>query len=509
MSRISNSTVVPLPRRAPIALRTSTSRQLGFVVLSGVGWFIAVIAGSPGLLCTVLPIGLTLGGLTALWDTVRSRGQVWNLLLLSSVSIALSQNLLLTLAIANNLAAPDDPYSSAAREVGCTAASYSIAMAYTMAFALCLALLSQLRSSITSANRFKLAFARFANCSMGQLSALAFVVIITEAALIATGRWGFRGIVRDNLLDRRLSWYSDFLTLLPHLNLMLAAVLVGRLSQQQHRNRREFRLMALAVVLMCVFSTFTQDRRFLFYSGFAAVVLYAEVRQIRLTVWKLFVPSMILGAVVWQASLFNNFLRSTDSGLSQWQNVDALTLIGKTWERFLDPNVRARQQEATVENFATRGLVLQGLAKIINEEPRGLPLLGEDLFNSSMVAFPTLIVGPKSEYPVQEALIYRRTGLAFNDLADSAYLSGYLDFGYAGAITHACVLAFVFYIASQLVYGMHPLTAGAAICPWLHHFLVGVNESSMSVNMRYILVTMVFFAIGRFLRDRSNRGSAR
>jgi hypothetical protein len=502
MNQLGNRAALTTPLKRPLSLTTS-SRQLGFAVSSSVGWLIAVILGAPGLFCSGLAVALTFAGLTALWDIVRHRGHVWNLLLLSSTSIALSQNLLLALAILNNLEAVDDPYSSAAREVGCTASSYSTAMAYSMSFAMGLALLSQFRFSKAAAERFRLTFARFASCSMGQLSALSFIVILTEAALIATGRWGFRGIVRDDLLERRLSWYSDFLTLLPHLNLMLAAVLVGRLTQQSNRSRGEFRLVTLAVVLMCVFSTFTQDRRFLFYSGFAAVVLYAEVRQVRLTAWRLFVPSLILGSLVWQASLFNNFLRSTDSGLSQWQNVDALTLIGKTWERFLDPNVRSRQQEATVENFSTRGLVLQGLAKIIAANPRGLPLLGEDLLNSTVVAFPSFITGPKTEFPVQEHLIYRRTGLAFKDLADSAYLSGYLDFGYAGVVTHACVLAFVFMIASRLVNSMHSLVAGAAICPWLHHFLVGVNESSMSVNMRYILVTLVFFAIGRLLRERT------
>jgi hypothetical protein len=320
-------------------------------------------------------------------------------------------------------------------------------------------------------------------------------LLLLELAIIATGRWGFRGFVRESFEEKRLNWYTDLLNLMPHINLILSAVLLAKTTSKSVRASVEHRVIAALILALCAFSTFTQDRRFLFYAGFAGIVFYAEVKRRPLTAKKLFIPAILIGAVLWQAAVFNNFLRSGEAGLDQWQNVNIVDVLADGWRQFQNPAIRSRQTKTSIDNLSKRGLTLYGLAKIMAENPRGLPLYGEDAKNSALVAIPQAIVGPKARYPVQEAIIFLRTGMVFRDLADSTYQSAYLDFGLFGAITHPLFLCGIFIVASYLCSIAHPLIGGIAICPWVYQFFVGVNEAAMSTNFRLLyLATALSFA---------------
>jgi hypothetical protein len=121
------------------------------------------------------------------------------------------------------------------------------------------------------------------------------------------------------------------------------------------------------------------------------------------------------------------------------------------------------------QNLSTRGFVVTGLAAIYSSEDY-YPLLGEDILYSSIKAIPGIIFPVKYSFPSQEGLYNARYNLVgVRDIADSFYLSSFVDFYWFGSILYPLIMFFI-----------------------LNNYLKLLNRASVSVIALALIVSVLF-----------------
>jgi len=162
------------------------------------------------------------------------------------------------------------------------------------------------------------------------------------------------------------------------------------------------------------------------------------------------------------------------------------------------------ESRRSAENFATRPLVLNPLARVQRLAPEGKEfLLGENIANSLIWTMPRAVVDDKSDYPVQEDLLYRNFPIGNDDLAESPYLGGYIDFGWLGLFVYPVLLAFLWYLALLLMNypGLLPLCSLFYAAVFLPIFALEIGESSLitwfSVTRNSLFLLPVFVLISK------------
>ena len=503
-----------------IAIQDETNRleddrlqcmRLGFVgaPLSFVLWFSVMLIGATDFLA----IGASaISAVTAghsLWLLFSRPRYFWNFLLLSSLVLSFSQNAALAFAISFGDSNRVSRLEFALSNVDCNVAEYINALCYCLAFGSVLFAIGTSKISIETMCRLSKSFRQFTNGNINRIIIVSAALIALQIALLVSGKWAFRGFVSETYEERTVAWYGDFLDYLPLFNLML---LFPFLSQWRIL-LREVKILHLLVLAslgaITGFSYLTRGRSMMVFAAATSVFLMIEAKQKVLTIRSALIYAAVSGPILLQLLVFNNFIRSSNNTSEDWQNKDVRELLTSAIEKFGDH--RSEEIDNSIDNLRTRGLLLTGLAKMISCESPNLPLMGEDIWNSFIVSVPSFIVGDKRNYPVQERLVFMRTGVLFPDMADSVYLSSYNDFSFVGLFIVPFVLASMFWSIGYLSSRCSPLIAMFAISPWTSFFITGINESSMGSPIRSFLFSLLFFGVGLlvsgFLGD-DNIGSA-
>ena len=117
--------------------------------------------------------------------------------------------------------------------------------------------------------------------------------------------------------------------------------------------------------------------------------------------------------------------------------------IVENYEYLNDPDSKFTQ-ESMLEKSTERANFIRSLAKPIeiNSERNQKYLLGQDLWNSFLVATPSDFLVSKRKVLTNENLYYQiyRDGYFLNDTADSLYRSAYFDFGFYGSFLYPIII---------------------------------------------------------------------
>lgn len=444
----------------------------------------------------------------ALWRLATTPGAIWNLCALASLSLVFAQSTGIVVGYFAFSSTFSDPLEYAVRLSGAPSLNaYSLTLSYVMAFSLGLAILSETPIAARLARTNRQVFHAVARGRLEPLVTTVAILIGVQIALLAFGKWALRGYVSEGYETRKLDWYADFLGLIRYVNLVLAVILAGRLSQREIKDPIHT-IVAVVFLGVAMLSILTQGRSFMLFSTFLVFAIWPEVTGNPLRMRKTLIPGAILLGLVWQASLLSNYIRSDDSGIEEWQNVDIREIFPTVLPKFADSEARAKQSEKMVRNLGHRTLVAGALAKIMATPNTRIPLLGQELTNSVMFALPSMLIGSKAGLIAKEGMIYVATGIYFKDAAESVYLSAYLDAWYFGAITHPLLIFLMLWTVGTLAKPSMPILALMALAPWLFFAVAGINEGSLTAIIRQLFASTVVLAVGIALNARPQERQA-
>ncbi len=310
---------------------------------------------------------------------------------------------------------------------------------------------------------------------------LLFTITISTLALIASGILGNRSIN----VEREYEGQILLIDILVRPILLLQIPLAILLLQQIWENSRNW--IAIGIVFFTIavnlFAFYNQGR-----SPFVLAILLHPIwfaifslRRLRILPW--IIAALVAFPLLSEILIFSNYIRSGLYRSSNWRAA-VTEVLPRAWQAYRSSeHNKERITRKTTLNYATRPLLATTLARCIELPPDERQFLyGKDLIHSAIWVIPRAIFPDKVNFKAQEALLFENFELGRQaDIADSMYLSAYIEWGWFGwMIQPLTLLAFwttTLTIATRLNLPSHVCLLFAAI--WLPMFLLSINEGSI------------------------------
>lgn len=490
-----------LPRRKnPGLIRPRDSAGQSDTVLCSLqlfvalGWAVAWLAGGVwlGLLAALFGTGVVVWW--ACFKLTRAL-PLLRLLQLGSVALTAIMNLGFLLAWAVATTGVSVSFAVLLTEThGIPISDYSRAVCFTQLFAFSLSLFSRIQFFVIRERQLLHSMRQIVAGPVLLLFAISAFVIILEVALVGLGVIGYRSFQVEGFAEGEIPWYYNFIDAFKALQIPLNVYFILRAFRTGNWLWLIWGIVGGGAAL---FIAFTGGR-----SGLILAVI------MHLFYWIVFTPRNILrfriGLVLvvllvgaYPFTVFNNFIRSSASGVDGARSRDLGAVLSEAAESYGYDDSQATAKEATARNLATRPLVAHPLAIVQNVPASNARWgYGREYLNAFIWTIPRMMFPSKFSYAVQEGFIYQYFGVYFSDTADSVYLSGYLNFGWVGWLLGAVpicglwlsVLLFISFLRTDFA-------RLVLLAQWPAMFIAGVGEGSLISWFVAFRLTVVVFVV--------------
>ena len=312
------------------------------------------------------------------------------------------------------------------------------------------------------------------------LLGLAFIISIIQAYLIVSGRYGFIGAGRTDRAESGLKFVNpevELALLLVPLGFLILGIITLKFRQLSKSDVKFIAVFMYGFTILVEFSwLFSVSSRSAF--GFSSLLFLFGMRISTFSLKSftnddradsinqdnqfstrkiIIVFTSILLFIYLGVSItsFSRFLANKAPSFKEDSFQERLSFVSEQLYSYYitgDSIFEKDEFESKLDqNLKTRGFVITGLIAIYNDEDY-YPLLGEDIFYSSMKAIPGVIFPGKYVFPSQEGLYNQRYSLTgVRDIADSFYLSSFVDFYWFGSILYPLIMFTILNIYLKLI----------------------------------------------------------
>lgn len=343
--------------------------------------------------------------------------------------------------------------------------------------------------------------------SLNRIVLILVLILIFELVLIFTGVLGQRSIIVEGLQKGERPAWSVFLDSMLPLHLLLNAYFAHRIFTSLRRNYF-FILVQIVSVAIILFVYFNKGRTSLVFSLLAQAYWFIFFQRTRPNLLKTIPIVYILYLVLSEVLLFSNFIRSNNSGLTNWKG-SAIEVVPLAWKRFKDtPSMATIEAARTKRNVSTRALVIIPLALSIQlPEERKDFMFGKGLLHCFIWAIPGPLFPNKSDYPALEILLYQYFPIGTYDTANSIYLSSYTDFGWFGLFLYPFVIWIIWVGILYLLRDkrLKSLFILLVLGMFFQLAILGIGEGSMTswfIACRTIFVFYIFNMLYSYFEKR-------
>jgi hypothetical protein len=429
---------------------------------------------------TVSGIGLIMW----FWQKLGNKAESLNLLHLGGAYLLLTQNLSWLVASYVHIFKLNIPIQktlSNAMADGVTIQHYTLAILFITLFCWTLYGLGNIQISKILHKRLLYHIEQIRQIQASPIVFFMLLLIGLQIFLVAKGIIGNRTIIVEGYnLGKIPMWVVLFQSLIP-LQPFLVAVLIYHLRNRTLKYPVLSFTSTMLLLLPYLFIRFSEGR-YPFFTGLLSILFWYSYFNGKPKSYRLVILVFILYPVISQLLLFNNFMRSAKSGLQNYKG-SSIEVIPKAWERFTQTQHNLEyEMERTTENIAVRPLVALPLAACIKLQPHEKTFtLGENIVNSFIWVIPSNIFPNKTNYPVQETLLYQNFRIGKADTAVSLYLNAYTEFNLFGILLYPVLIAALWLFILWLIYWINPnkIILVLALTIFFDLMLFKLGESSL------------------------------
>jgi hypothetical protein len=394
-------------------------------------------------------------------------------------------------------------------EVNTTLPAYALAVVYALLFGSALAAIGGMKPVKRLEKAAVSRLLEIKQITISSLLRLMYFCCAVELLMLMTGVISYRAFAIEGYQEGQLAWFVPMLEILFATHIGLNSVVISRLIEASYRSNFII-FTTIGSVALLAFVYFTSGR-----SGFILCALLHAYWTFfflgRIPKMSRIIPVLIVVLpLLYVGSLLNNFMRSSDSQLTDLRTTGFISLFNSavtTWQS--DSSLRDLEKARSSANLATRPLVVNPLAMCMSL-PAGQKsfIMGRNIINSMVRAIPSNLFADKMAFPVQEDLLYQYFPIGTKDIADSNYLYAYADFGYFGLIIYPLLISFfwiftLFFTRLRLMASLGPLIV---FCTWIPTFTLSMGETStvdLFLNARnLVIVVPLAFLISKSIRIR-------
>ncbi len=440
-----------------------------------------------------------------IWRSLGIRLAMFRMLQVGAITLSLMQNLawLMSSFYHRHLAGDSIELTlNNAMAGGATVSSYASAVLF-------ISLLSLAISAFASANLIQsledtvyCELRSIPKLSLGKLYVVLATLAGVELYLLATGVIGQRTVVVEGMEEGQIPWWLFVFQTMLAVHLALNGIVVTKYIANAFGAHGFTVALVLAMSVLSVsFVFFCQGRRSFVFAilaqGWWTVFFLNRRPHLRLVL-----VSCLAGLpIVAQGLLFSQFLRHSATIENKRDSI--FVVLPAVIDEYLNDElaIKTRKKE-TAANYASRPLVATPLALCMS-----LPmnqkrfLLHQDIVNSFVRSLPRQIFPWKSDFPVQETLLYANFPIGISDTADSIGLSAYTSFGWAGIVTHSFLLVLIY---GSFLFTCHFMRFNfwqilTVMSPFLEVFTIGLGEAPLVYlfnTVRAACVLTFIFSMG-------------
>jgi hypothetical protein len=482
-------------------------RSLTFWILSTLpGWLLVSITESD-----------LVANLSACWGVLVTVGWIWSCIghplemirfvRLGALSLCAIQNfswLISSLILQFSLGSSLETALSQSMGGGISVSYYALAILYVGAFAAFLVFVGSGRKIFSLEQRLCAVLQQFSRTPIARLELVLIVLVTIELALIVTGVIGQRSLIVEGYDEGKQPFWRIFYEVTTSGQIILNVILFFLIRQRgAFMKSKRASLVFLFSFIILLFICFNKGRSALIFVVGAHVYWLFFYTAKRPAFFKIILIIAIIYPLLSQLLLFNNFIRSSASGIKEWRG-SAIEVVPLAWERFQESSdLRSAEKEKTTSNLSTRTLVASPLAlclQLPNEKKTFM--YGENLINSVIWSIPGPLFPDKKDFPVQEELLYAHFPIGDKDTADSLYLSAYTEFGWMGIIIYPMLVAGLWLLVLSLssFFQLSGVILIINVAMFFQLYFLGIGEAAANNWFLSLRTFLGFLAINSVIR---------
>lgn len=471
------------------------------ILISLGGWVIAWLSGSPVFADFAALIGVILVG-RWIWSIWGIPSKMLRFVELSAAMLCLLQNTAWLTASFTHRFVLHLNIEDSIRDTmvgGLRFESYCLAIIYVTLFSAFLAYASSRKFFAGATTVVIEAVAKIRRIRVPVVINILLFLIGAEILFIALGIIGQRTMVIEGAKEGEQSFLVSLFTMCTPIQVILNALLLSKLTGKA-KMRSSFIPWVIFITSMALslFLYFNQGRSGLVFSVISLGFWYYLFLEIKPKLWKLALGFAIVYPIITQVLLFSNFVRSANAGLDTWKS-SAIEVLPVAWERFTsNAQFQVEEQARSTKNISTRPLVSVPLAHCMQALPGNKDFtMGEHILNSIVWIIPGPIFPNKTEYPIQEALLYKHFKIGDTDTSDSLYLYAYTEFGWAGFIIYPALLLALWLLVCRMLRTVKSsvLCSMIILTNFFQLFIFNIAEGSITMWLTVFRVAVFVFVL--------------
>jgi len=346
-----------------------------------------------------------------------------------------------------------------------------------------------------------------------------FLVSLYQLYLLYTGKFGFLWQGVTNRKEGGLKFVNPEMELLlvvvPPIIFILGFLLL-KLKEFESDKLAIFLYCSIAIVQLMWFITAASRGQFAFNTlvflfGVRIYILGQSIKFNKRNIFKIAIVTASIIFIAYAGIQFTSFMRFL---ANEGVNFTSYSLTGKfsylaqelvNYYSGKYSTLDSGEFESKLsQNLSTRPFVLSGFAILLERLADEPVLLGEDLWSSFLQSIPGFLFPGKYSLLTQESLYRARLDISeaeLSDLADSYYLSAFIDFSWLGLFIYPVVIYLLFILTLRITLKsssmlLHVLATGS-----LFTLCLRGGESSMIgffVNLRDLLIFVIVITLCRF-----------
>jgi hypothetical protein len=370
----------------------------------------------------------------------------------------------------------------------------------------------------------KKAFEKQTDKDLSQLLTSCFFISIYQFYLIKSGKFGFlwQGTV-DRIGNGSIKLVKPEMAIILLLVSFVFFVLglsllgIGRITKKNTQKILVFfYLFSLFIQIIWLLIAATRGEfifnAFLFIFGFTLSNIYFHSHKknnfnLHLKVKKLIIIGLVILSIVYTGIQVTSFIRFLNNKVSNFKELGLEERVNVVYNEisnyYIGRNSLFQKEEFESklrDNFSTRTFVITGLI-IMMENKQYYPLGGEEFINNLRKSVPRIIGTDKFSVLTQEALYFTRFNMtSTGDLADSFYLSSYVDFSIFGSILYPLIIFTTLNLYVKFLCKLNISRINLLVIIALF-FNVSIHSGEIALSVFFLLIrdTLMFIAIFEIL----------
>ena len=290
---------------------------------------------------------------------------------------------------------------------------------------------------------------------------VSLIISLYQLYLLYTGKFGFlsQGLAsEEGIVNPEV---SVALALAPMVNLALGFLTYNFNQLKTVVNRGVLIIIyAVIVITQLQWLFISASRRELGYSVvlfiFGLRLCFINNKIGRKNIFKLLLLCFILLIIIYCGVYSTSFLRFLVNSSENLSSRSLLEILDYTIQSYLSFSKGSSplKDNFTTDlsyNLSTRTFVLSPLALLLEKIGDKPFLLGDELVNNLIKSIPGFIYPEKYFVTTAETLYYQKFGMPYKDIANSFYLSAFMDFSWLGMLIYPIIFYLLFQLTVKIV----------------------------------------------------------